>query len=119
MAVFDIIAVEVDDGDDNCEGVDGEVVRAAHKLLPTLPTVLVARILFATFLAYMVGEDHIQRQFKPMPDLIYLSRWFGDMRGCIVTSTLLLLGSSFPLICVAVTLCKRATSSNRVWIAES
>jgi len=46
LVVFEVIAVEVDVSDvDNCKGVDGEVVRAAHKLLPTLPTVLVARIL--------------------------------------------------------------------------
>ena len=52
MVDFDVFAVEVDDGvDDNCEDADGEVVRAAHKLLPTLPTVLVARILLVTLLA--------------------------------------------------------------------
>ena len=45
MVDFGVIAV-VDSDVDNCKDVDdGEVVRAAHKLLPTLPTVLVARIL--------------------------------------------------------------------------
>ena len=78
---------------DNCDVVDGEVVRAAHKLLPTLPTVLVARI---------------------------ISRCLGEMRGCIVTTTLLLLpGSSLPLIWVAIADCKSTTSSSKVWIAES
>ena len=121
MVDFDIIAVEVEEGVaiDNCDGVDGDVVRAAHKLLPTLPTVLVARILLVKFLAWVAGVGHIQSHIKPVPDLLYLSRWFGDMRGCIVTSTLLLLGSSFPLICVALTDCNSPTSSNRVWIAES
>ena len=45
MVDFDVdnnvLVVEVD----NCVNVDGVVVRAAHRLLPTLPTVLVARIL--------------------------------------------------------------------------
>ena len=50
MVDFDTIAVEVGDSDvDDCEVVGGEVVRAAHKLLPTLPTVLVARILLEMF----------------------------------------------------------------------